>query len=302
VNTPPVYLIDANLTAHHVPDWETMEAMTGTHSPTEANALVKDIPESLFIYGIGSEIPSVIPSAAATPPPPLVVRAATPPPPPAPSISKLGNADPAYSAWLNSEVTALIGPPSSKAAFSAKDVTFLRNAITARHIPDYYKSSPGDCGAPPQLGSLGIVQEAGSFASLGVAGAQIGASIAKASISALPLVGAAIGIFEAAYQLGFGHHAAAVKAEQNTLCNAVPLANQYMDQLDAAYRKGQLSGAQLNAALEALFAKFVQLVQGIIKPQPFAIQTAEQQHICNAACVYARALRGIIDAKTRFDY
>jgi hypothetical protein len=41
---------------------------------------------------------------------------------------------------------------------------------------------------------------------------------------------------------------------------------------------------------------------GIIKPTPFSIATSESQHVCNAACVYARALRGIIDAKERFDY
>jgi hypothetical protein len=244
-------------------------------------------------------------AVVSTPPAVPIPAAPVPRPAPPPALrptAKLGNADPRFESWLAGEVNTLVGSNSSSGGFKAADRTFLANAIRGRHIPDYFKNSPGDCGAPPQLGSFGVVQEVGGVASLGVSGAQLGLQIAGTAVKSLPLVGAAISIFESAYTIAFGHHQQAVKVEQNTLCNAIPLANQYMDQLDVAFRQGQLGGQQMSAALDAMYQKFLQLVAGIIKPTPFSIQTAEQEHVCNAACVYARALRGIIDAKEMFDY
>ncbi len=244
-------------------------------------------------------VPAIVPAGVFPTPLPAPIVA---PPPPPPTITKLGNNDPSFQSWLAAEVDTLIGPPTSSAPFRQKDIDFLKGAITNRHIPDYYKNSPGDCGTPPQLGSIGVVQEAGAIGGLGVGGAQLGLSLAGTAVKALPIVGAAISVFETAFALATGHHAAAVKLEQNTLCNAVPLANQYMDQLDVAYRKGQISSAVVDQNLDALQAKFLQLVTAIIKPNPFSPATAKSAHTCNAACVYARALVGIIDAKKRFDY
>lgn len=263
----------------------------------------------LTLAAAGAAGPAPLPGLPAAAPVRAVVAVALPlaapapapvlaPPPIARPIAKLGNSDPAFESWLSTEVQSLMGPFTSR----AQDVTFLKGAIRNRHIPDYYKNSPGDCGTPPQLGSLGVVQEAGSFAGAGLGAAQLGVSLAGTAFKALPIVGAAIGVFEAAYSLAFAPHQQAVRVEQNTLCNAIPLANQYMDQIDSAYRAGQISGLQVDAALDALYTKFLELVAGIVKPTPFSIATSEQVHVCNAACVYARALRGIIDAKERFDY
>jgi hypothetical protein len=252
-------------------------------------------PTAVIVRPGGQTIPPV---TLPPPAPPIVIA----PPPAARSIAKLGNADPKFQSWLAGEVTTLMGPVSGSGGFKAADRAFLTGAITNRRIPDYFKSHPGDCGAPPQLGSLGIVNEAGSVTSLGLQGVQLGAQIAGTAISAIPVAGAAVAVFTAAYNLAFGHHAQAVKVEQNTLCNAIPLANQYMDAIDAAYRQGQLGSLQAQATLEGLYQKFLQLVAGIIKPTPFSPMTAEQEHVCNAACVYARCLRGIIDARVMFDY
>lgn len=311
-----VYYIDPSGVAHWGTDYPTLQKITGTSSPAEVEQkFIRNIPASSFVWTIGAPIPSVVseattasPAAAAIAPPaavapiPAPAPRPAPPVPPKPAITKLGNNDPSFQSWLTTEVNTLIGPPTSTAPFRQKDIDFLKGAITNRHIPDYYKNSPGDCGAPPQLGSLGIVQAGGAVASVGVGAAQLATTLAGTAVKALPVVGAAIGVFEAAYSLAFGHHAQAVKVEQNTLCNAVPLANQFMDQLDAAYKKGQISSTAVDQNLDALQAKFLALVAAIIKPNPFSPATAKSQHTCNAACVYARALVGIIDAKKRFDY
>jgi hypothetical protein len=69
--TAPVYYIDDARAAHHIPDWPTMESMTGTTSPAAAEALVQNISQYAFHYTIGSEIPAYVappPAAVAAPP------------------------------------------------------------------------------------------------------------------------------------------------------------------------------------------------------------------------------------------
>jgi hypothetical protein len=215
---------------------------------------------------------------------------------------KLGNADPRFESWLAQELVMLVGQPSSGAPFRATDVTWLENAIRNRRIPDYYKRVPGDCGTASSSGAFPDIQQAGQIGGLGVQGAQIGANIAGATVSAIPIVGSAIGLFTGIFSAIIGHHAQAVAIEQSTLCKAVPDANALMAQLDAAYHTGQIGGAQMKTALEQLFQQFQGAVSAIAKPAAFNPGESQQSHTCNAACVYERALRGIIDAKELFDY
>lgn len=219
------------------------------------------------------------------------------------SSPKLGNMDPNFEPWLAQEIQTLIGPESSAAPFRAGDATWLENAIRNRRIPDYSKNVPGDCATGSSTsGAFADVQQAGQFAGLGVGATQTVGSIAGFGTSAIPIVGSAINLFTGVFSAIVGHHAAAVRLEQATLCRAVPDANAVLAQLDAAYHAGQLGGAQMKTALEQLFQQFQAVVSAIAKPPAFDPATTQQTHHCNAACVYERALRGIIDAKVMFDY
>jgi hypothetical protein len=219
------------------------------------------------------------------------------------STPKLGNNDPNFEPWLAQEIAMLIGPESGTAPFRASDATWLENAIRNRRIPDYAKRVAGDCAsAGPIGGAFANVQQAGQIAGLGVSAAQAGASIAGATVSAIPIVGSAINLFTGIFSAIGGHHQAAVALEQSTLCRAVPDANAVLAQLDASYRAGQIGGAQIKTALEQLFQQFQAVVSAIARPAAFNAAESQQSHTCNAACVYERALRGIIDAKVMFDY
>ncbi len=82
-----------------------------------------------------------------------------------------------------------------------------------------------------------------------------------------------------------GHHAAAVAKEQNTLCQIIPAVNQALQIVDQALASGQMTSADASQALDNTLAAYQQTVAQIIKDNPSQ---------CNAACVYGRALRGIV--------
>ena len=79
--------------------------------------------------------------------------------------------------------------------------------------------------------------------------------------------------------------------------------NQALDQLDALYRSGQISGAQIKDALEQLFQNFVTALASIAQPAVFnAAAPTHGGSACNAGCYVEHNLRGIIDAMEQFDY
>lgn len=216
-----------------------------------------------------------------------------------------GRTRPDFEPWLQQEIAQLIGPVSGQAPFRQRDVDFLAGAIRNRRVPDYYRNSPGDCGGGASYGLYGNVLNANRGVQLGVQtgqGISQVANLAGAAVKAIPVVGSIASFVTSIFSAVFGHHAQAVALEQNTLCQAVPLANQLMDQIDAAYRSGQISSAAAQQGLEQIYQEFVAQVAGILKPVPFSIPASQAEHVCNAACVYTRALRGVIDAKETFDY
>lgn len=217
---------------------------------------------------------------------------------------KLGNADPNYPAWLQQEIAKLFGTVNSTAAFRQIDLTNLTTAINTRTLTPYNPGTCGTTGANP-TGAFGVTQQAGAAGSLAVSGAEIGAKIAGAVgtvTSAIPIVGQAISLITAGFSAIFAGHAQAVAREQSTLCAAVPYAQSVMARLDASYQIGTLSGPQIAQALESLYSQFAAGVEPIIQPVDENFSEAIAQHHCNAACVYLRELRGIIDAKILFDY
>jgi|SRR5579885_88320 len=184
---------------------------------------------------------------------------------------------------IDPSVDALFPPVSSRPGFTQKDKTNYQQWVDSGFLPDYYKKSPGDCGtaASSLPGTLKAVP------ALSVTGSSL-LKFAAATGPAAPFVaaaGAVASVLGDIFGIFGGHHAAAVAKEQNTLCQIVPAANQALSIIDQALQQGQMTSADASAALDNTYSAYQQAVSQIIKDN-----TSE----CNAACVYGRALRGII--------
>ncbi len=122
-----------------------------------------------------------------------------------------------------------------------------------------------------------------------VSGPGVGSQLVGAGVGAIPIVG---GIAKTLLGALTGHHAAAVKNEQATLCRAVPDANNFLRGIDAAVVGGQLDTATAAQALEQGFANWRAEVSSILK---------DTGGKCNAACVFEKAFRAAIE-KRKQDY
>jgi hypothetical protein len=220
---------------------------------------------------------------------------------------KLGNADPNFEPWLVTELEKLIGPHSTAVAFrdsdpprqSAASREGVAKAIRARRIIDYDSQATARRSAGISIASP---QGIGKIAGLGVQGAEIGLNLAGKAVAAVPIIGSAIGIVNSIIGVFTAHHAAAVQAENSTLNTTIPQVNQALDQLETAYRSGQLGGAQMKGALEQLYQSFLAALTAISQPAVFDAAATIAAHHCNAGCTEERALRGILDAMELFDY
>jgi len=119
-------------------------------------------------------------------------------------------------------------------------------------------------------------------------GAQLASVGISSGIGAIPIAGPLLSkLFNVINPLA--HHAAAVKTEQATLCRAVPEANNFLRQIDAAVSQGQLDVATAAQALEQGYQNWLVEVKPIYK-------TGAGKN-CNAACVYAKAFRAAIEMR-----
>ncbi len=219
---------------------------------------------------------------------------------------KLGNADPNFESWLATEMQQIFGAPSNVAGHTQKDYGLLETSIRNRRIGSlaygttwtegYWKNVPGDCGSASGSGlsTISGVRLGAGLASQGADALNTGlglAGTAEKVANAVPIVGSILSTITSVLSGIFAHHAQAVAREQSTLCAVIPQVNAFLDQIDQAYTLGQLSGPQAVQALETIYTQMNQGLAAIEKPTG-----------CNASCVYLRELRGIIDAKSLFDY
>jgi hypothetical protein len=159
-------------------------------------------------------------------------------------------------------------------------VTVCTASLIARGII-YFKSTPGDCPQPTQLGitDAQITGLAGSAAS---AGAQIGLSVAGiASMAGAVLPG--IGVAVTAISAIFNAHAQAVANEQATICAVAGIINQVFATYDSAVRRGLISPSTAYAGMQTYLNQVNGQLQSIYKS-------------CNASCVY----QGILAAHADF--
>lgn len=119
-------------------------------------------------------------------------------------------------------------------------------------------------------------------------GGQLASAGINSALNAIPIAGPLLTkIFGAINPIA--HHAAAVKKEQATLCQAVPDANNFLRGIDAAVAQGQVDISQAAQILEQGYTNWLVEVKGIIK---FGAGKN-----CNAACVYAKAFRAAIEMR-----
>lgn len=160
--------------------------------------------------------------------------------------------------------------------------------LPTRNI-NYFKKTAGDCppfvssGANPVLlgpqGGVAALQVSGAIASnLPTIGAS---SIAKAVPIVGDAIGAVIGIFTDIVQ----HHAIAVKAEQDTLCNVAAAFNSVIGSIDSAVYYGQASVAQ-----------GVDAVRNIATQLKASIDQSIKNEVGNSGSNY----KGILDAQVLF--
>jgi hypothetical protein len=123
-----------------------------------------------------------------------------------------------------------------------------------------------------------------------VGGPGVGTGLISAGLGAVPVVG---GLLQKTFGIFGAHHANAVKVEQATACQAVPAANNFLRQIDAALAQGQIDRATAVQAMEDFYQQtWLPSIQGIIK---------EGGNTCNAGCIYRKSFRAAIE-KRKQDY
>ena len=107
-------------------------------------------------------------------------------------------------------------------------------------------------------------------------GAALETTAEQSALGSVPFVGGLLDNLLGGIQ---GHHAAAVKLEQATLCQAVPLATAFLQSIDQLVFSGQLDAQTAAAALNQGFQNWRPRVKNILK---------DTGGKCNAACAYEK--------------
>lgn len=107
-------------------------------------------------------------------------------------------------------------------------------------------------------------------------GAALETTAEQSALGSVPFVGGLLDNLLGGIQ---GHHAAAVKLEQATLCQAVPLATAFLQSIDQLVFSGQLDAQTAAAALNQGFQNWRPRVRNILK---------DTGGKCNAACAYEK--------------
>lgn len=154
----------------------------------------------------------------------------------------------------------------------------------------YWKSSPGDCGAPAaipgitsgQIAGLSGAASSGVIGGLGVAGVIGGAATLGISTAVSVAVAGIEGVF--------AHHDQAVANEQATICAVMNYFNPAKKAIDNAVRSGAISSDEGVTYLTQIANQAKNGLSGIMQK-------------CNAACVYQGVLQAFINySRTWYDY
>jgi len=152
-----------------------------------------------------------------------------------------------------------------------------------RSLEPFHK--PGDKLGVLKAAQTGFIDWPASACSGVIGGPGIGTGLIGAGLGAIPVVG---GFLKKAFGAFGAHHAAAVKNERATACEAVPAANTFLRQIDAALTSGEIDVATAAQALEQGYQEWLPSIQGIIQ---------EHGNTCNAGCIYRKSFRAAIEMR-----
>lgn len=136
--------------------------------------------------------------------------------------------------------------------------------------------------------SLSLSQVAGLTGSAVGAGSSVAAATGIIAASAVPIVGIGIAIGSIIVSLVskvFQHHAAAVKAEQQTLCAAIPAINNALAVINEALSGGSITVAQARTAYESAYSQYVSMTAPVTK---------DNSGQCDEGCGLKHTLRALI--------
>ena len=189
------------------------------------------------------------------------------------------------------EAAEKIIPHSATSSFAQKIRAGIISDVQAGQLLNAQGAAayiPGteQCSATGQNANLKLAQTASGLALQGVSiGLVAAGTVTAAALAPFTLgISAIIGLLP----MIFGHHAQAVKKEQNVLCAAVPAANNYLQIIHDAVQSGAATPQDGIRALDSLLSDFRSQVSSIIKGSDPAGST------CNAACVMVASLHGIV--------
>jgi hypothetical protein len=175
-----------------------------------------------------------------------------------------------------------LGQPINASGQAAVNASAAAGQIVRGDGSPIYVPGTADCAHATSVGKALITAGATTAGGLLLKiGAASGNPIVLAAGGAAELAGVIFGAI-------FGHHQAAVGKEQNTLCSAVPAANDSLAVIDQAVQSGQFTPQQGMTALDNLASGFRSAVSPILK------MNSGQ---CNAACVMVMAVNAVVAAK-----
>lgn len=163
-------------------------------------------------------------------------------------------------------------------------------ALSPSYVPgtqDCVKASGS--GVAAVAGDMKLVQTSTGYAlaGIGTAGAIAGGTFGLAAATVvIPIIGPIIAGIIGLFTYIFEHHAKQVEKEQNTLCAAVPAANNYINIIRQAVADGTVTPAAGIAALNSLAHDFEGVVGSIRKMDTTT---------CNAACEMWQQLKAIVE-------
>lgn len=174
---------------------------------------------------------------------------------------------PASAASIVAQIcTAGVGKGNCTTSNVGTYTSFLQQAASSRFLPAYTTatgaSSANVCaGATTATSGQVDLSVAKSATSIGLTATSGILTAIGASTAAIPIVGQIASLVTGVISMIVGHHATAVKEQDQLLCQVVPATNNVLSQIDAALAAGSLTPAQAESQYSSFLSQFASEVQ-----------------------------------------
>lgn len=167
--------------------------------------------------------------------------------------------------------------------------TVFQNSISSRLLmwPPPTNTWANCSGVQAPSAGQTATKVAGAAAGIGTATASAIAASLGLALNAIPIIGTIASVAIGVIGTIFAHHAQAVQMQSTVLCTNVPLANQYLQQIDASLAAGTITAAQAKAAYASIQAQFTS-----------ALKSDPSYKKGDALDAYNTAMQLVINART----